>query len=318
MSQAILKMFCDRRVAFIGEYSEVNRIAKICQKWDDTYLVVQELFDDGLNFYNHCMSLYIQNDGRAWRAMEDLFRRTKEQGKTAKTVWKKEAYFRKGFWKIIHDNPQLAEDEKAEARKSHDIDNFQVDSALCNWWMQYYFDEFDPALKVKIKLYNICEDYAEIVTNALAMERRMKGNRTEPKLTLPCSETELKVHARDECFLRFEWDNLSNAYEMMERLKQWGWQSNSGKYWDHTTPVRKRLKRMFPNARIECMNTRESMNGDANNWFYIYFNWKPKDFSWAQVRKAERAVKELVFPHIKQFRPAAVPKKYQVVTLTMA
>lgn len=309
MSAAIIKMFADERIAYVGD--EAARMNALIQKWDSIWTRVEYLFDDGLTYPNHSMSLSLQQDARAWAAMEDLFRRTKLQGKTKKTIWKKEEYFRRGFWKVLQDNPQLAKIEKENDLKddTEESDRFWVDSSLASWWLNYYFAEHDPEMQHQVPLYTINEGYAEIIRNARKMERRMKGNRTEPVLTLPTSETELHVAAREKCWLKFEWDELSNAAHMMGKFE-------AQKYnWDKDEKLLAKLKLMFPHASIECMDTVQNLYGDSNNWFYVYFHWEPEHFSWAQVRKAEKAVRKIMYPLLGKFRPSTEPKKYHVVTL---
>lgn len=313
---SVLRFFADRRVAYVGP--EAKRLNDLVQKWDSCHSCIEELFDDGLTFPNHCMSLYIQQDTRAWRQMEELFCKTKLQGKTKKTIYKKEEYFRKGFWKIIKDNPDLAKLEHEQDKEENKPweERFHVDESLCLWWLNYYFSEHDPEMQHQVPLYTIEPSYAAIIATAKNLERRMRGNRTEPVLTLPTSETKLVVQAWEECYLMFEWDNLSNAAYMMDLFRQDGWTASDGQHFDWTKAPRKKLNRMFPHARIDTMNTPTNLYGDKNDWFYIHFNWKPEHFSWAQVRKAEKAVREIVFPKLGKFRPSTEPEKYQVVTLT--
>jgi hypothetical protein len=302
-------MFGDQGVAYVGPGA--GFVNALVQKWGSVYTKVEDLFDDGLTYPNHCMSLYIQQDSRAWAAMENLFRRTKLQGKTKKTIWKKEEYFRKGFWKIVKDNPQLA---KIEGENDH-TDNtdwdeqFRVDSSLASWWLNYYFSEHDPEMCHEVPLYTINDKCAEIIRNAKKLEKRMRGNRTEPVLTLPTSETKLHVTSKDKCWLKFEWDGLSNAPYMMGKFaaRQYSW--------DKDKPLLAKLKKMFPHASIKCMDTPSNLYGETNNWFYIYFHWEPEQFSWAQVRKAEKAIQKFMFPLLGKFRPSTEPQKYQVVTL---
>jgi hypothetical protein len=156
----------------------------------------------------------------------------------------------------------------------------------------------------EVPIYTINDGYAEIIRNAKKMEKRMRGNRTEPVLTLPTSKTELHVAAREECWLKFEWDRLSNAATMMGKFE-------AQKYnWDKDEHLLAKLKKMFPHARIECMDTPSNLDGDTNDWFYVYFHWKPEHFSWAQVRKAEKAVKKIMFPLLGKFRPSSEPEQY--------
>jgi len=317
MSHAILRMF-QGAIAFIGPETEVRRADLLVNKWDAIHTKVQTIFDDGLTYCNHCMSLYIQHDASCWRDMEDLFRRTKLQGKTAKTIRKKADYFTKHFWKVLHRHPDLAKIERENDFKNGTPwdEQFRVDSSLCIWWMNYYFATHDAELNVPpFPLYTVEEDHAKILANAKKLERRMKGNRKEPKFTIKASEVKLEVQARDDCWIKFEWDDLSNACELMGLFETSGWTARDGTHYDHTKAPRKKLNKMFPHAEIECMDTPSNLYGDTNNWFYVYFHWKPEHFSWAQVRKAERAMKELVVPRLGTFRPADKPKKYQVVTL---
>lgn len=318
MNSSVVRFYADRRIAYVGP--DAQHKVNLANKWGGVYNRIEPLFDDGLSYSNHCMSLYLQNDSKAWREFVALCERTKQQGKTVKTVWKKEEYFRKGFWKVIHDNPQLAKIEKEESKTLPYEEQFCCDSALCSWWLQWYFDNYDAELKIKVVLYAVDEDYAQIIRNAEAMEKRMKGNNTPPELKLfAASEKKLDVDSARDCVLKFEWRRMDfgEACRLMELCKKWIYRSHDGSISDWSGTIRKKLRKMFPKCDISCMDTPYNLYQEKNNWFYIYFTWEPKDFSFAQVRKAERAVKKLICPHIKKpFLPEGEEEPYQIVTLS--
>lgn len=306
---AILRIY-QGDIAFIGPEIECNRLALLLKKWDSVYTRVETLFDDGLTYRSHCMSLNLQNNASTWRDMENLFERTKKQGKTVKTIKNKIRYFNHEFPKIIrkHINLLVKNEEPLG-----DGEYYWWDSGLTNWWLNYYFGTYDKELEAKVFLYTINDRAAEMVKNALVMERNNRGNGEEPKFVVQASEIKVHKSTQQDCYVKFEWSKLSNAGEMMNHFNfyKFSWGS------EQISNARKKLRSMFPHARIECMNTHENLYQQKNDWFYIYFRWAPARFTWAQVRKAEQAVKKLVVPKLGTFRPANEPEKYSVVTLKM-
>lgn len=61
----IVRLF-GNNVVFVGDWGECRRLEKIAHKWGNMPAETSELFDDGLTYDNHCMSLYIQNDSHCW------------------------------------------------------------------------------------------------------------------------------------------------------------------------------------------------------------------------------------------------------------
>ncbi len=317
---AILRIFLGE-VAYIGTQSECNRYKSILEKWGREWNVDSlAIFDDGLTYYSHCLSLYIQNDREAWRDMLNIFERTKTQGKTDKTIEKKVKYFQHHFGILLR---------KHRARlilNEEDRHEFEDDEGLHRWWTNYYFSTYDNTLNFKpIELYQVGDQSKEVLENVLALDGNNKGNATPPKFTVAASEIEVRV--RDNtldgqyCWVKFEWDVMDDSYRLMDLFKHSGWRSNDGKWWDNSGNLRKKLNKEIRSLKcstVETMNTPQNLYQQANNWFYIYFYWKPKDFTWARVKKAEQIVKKLVIPQLKRpFRPMNEPEKYSVVTLSM-
>lgn len=318
MSQSILRAFLHKDILFLGDSTEASRIASLVNKWTDLGIEPEVLFDDGLIFNDHCLSLYLQNDSRAWSGFESLCARTLKQGKTLKTLRKKRDYFHKGFLKLIHDNPQLfqAEREQEEREGVSYPDRFSYSHGLVNWWFNYYLRICDSGMNAEpVEIYPITDKDSLrhknfIIENAKALERNTRGNVKPPVFTVPASEIKMDVRAStDECWIEFRWERLSNAWEMMGKF-------DAQQYsWDHDKPSLVKLKKAVPKARIECMDTPSDMYGGTNDWFYVWFHWDTKEFSWAEVRKAEQAIKKLVSPSLKTFRPSTEEEKYSVVTL---
>lgn len=309
---AILRVY-QGDIAFIGDEVECNRLALLLNKWDNVYTVVQTLFDDGLSYRNHCLSLNIQNNSAPCNDLENLFERTKKQGKTVKTIRNKIDYFRHEFRKLIRKHFDVLTKHEEPLQ---DGEYYWWDESLSNWWLNYYFNTHDKELGApEIPLRLLSEGAVEMVKNALVMERRNRGNAEIPKFTVKVSESKVRLSTHEDCFVKFEWDELANAAEMMGLFEVNGWTARDGKHFDWTKEPRKKLNKMFPHARIETMNTPTNLYQQSNKWFYIYFHWKPEYFSWAQVRKAEAAVKKLIVPKLGKFRPEDRPKQYQVVTL---
>jgi len=312
---AILRIFLGE-VAYIGTVAECNRYKSILEKWGREWNVDSlPLFDDGLTYHSHCLS----HDSSAWRDMLDIFERTKKQGKTDKTIEKKVKYFQHHFQLLVRKHRArliLHEENRHE---------FEDDEGLRRWWTNYYFATFDDVLNFKpIELYKVGDKSKEVLENVLALDGNNRGNAKPPKFTVAASEIEVKVRdhtfGRENCWVKFEWDNTDDAFNLMNLFKKDGWQSRDGKWWDNSGNLRKKLNTAIKEMKcsVDTMNTPYNLYQQANNWFYIYFHWHPKDFTWARVKQAEQIVKKLVVPQLKRpFRPMNEPKKYSVVTLSM-
>lgn len=319
MNQSILRAFISKDILFVGKRAVVNAISRLINKWSDLDTSPEILFDDGLIYNDHCLSLYLQNDSYAWAEFKKLCERTKKQGKTLKTLQKKRTYFTKGFNKLISNNPQLlqVEREKEKAEGTSYCDRFSYSEGLVNWWFNYYLQVYDAKMNADpVEVYPIThndllrsKDF--IIGNANALEKNNRGNVKPPKFTVSTSKINMDVRATtDECWIEFRWERLSNAAEMMGKFQ-------AQKYrWDHDKPSLTKLKKAVPNARIECMDCLSDMYGNSNNWFYVCFHWNTHNFTWAEARKAEQAVKKLVSPHLGTFRPSTEKEKYSVVSLT--
>jgi hypothetical protein len=327
MRQSMLRFFADRRVAMIGDSVEVRRAAQLVSKWDGASHEVEDFMDDGLTFESHCMSLYIQNDRQAWTEMEQLFAKTKEQGKTSKSNWRKAEYFRRGFSQIMkRHSSRLCEYERQQDKEENRqyLERFRYDGyELCNWWINYYFAQHDAEMQWKpLESYTVSEDYSEMITNAKTLEKKCKGITNPPDLVplVECSEIETHIDTRGKVYVSFEWADMNHgeACHLMGAFKSGGWTSRDGTYYDHTEPLRKKLNKAFPHCSFQIMDTPSNLYGDNNNWFYIYFKWKPEHFSWAQIKKAAKWCQKHVRSRIKQpFRAYGVDPKYSVVTLVM-
>jgi len=301
--QGFLRLFGD--IAFRGNLRDCHYFDGLVNKWDCINTKVQELMDDGLTFESHCLSLYIQQDKTVWDGILEIFEKTRKQGKTIKTIRNRKDYFYKHFSKWVgrHSTRLLAAELEECKDKPYD-EKFRYDEGLVAWWWNYYLGEYekDIAACAMAELYPVT-DHQEVIVNAVMMDKRMKGNRTEPKFTCPASYIKLCVQAREKPYVLFEWRKLSNASEMMGKF-------DAKRYdWDADEPALKKLKKLVPKAVIDCMDTPQNLYGDTNDWFYVYFHWEPKDFSFAQVRKAERAVKQLIVPKLGTFKRVKNPTK---------
>lgn len=307
---AILNLFGDAKTAFIGPAGECHRLAALLNgKWDRVRTEVLDLFEDGLTYANHCANLYIQNDGEVCREMEELFTKTKLQGKTAKTIWKKEIYFRNGFSRIMtkHDSRLFAYERQENKGKPYD-EQFRYDSSLSRWWNNYYFAEYEKELNYKpLALYPIFEEYAVTVRNAVIMDNRMKGNGTRPKLNLfKYSEAELRVEARGTSSLTFEWKEMNHG-EVRSLVNTFEEYISPTFHSDWSKPLNKKIRKALPNCEVSFSEYYEDHHHCPWHEFYVCFSWKPEHFSWTQVMKAQRAVKKFVVPLIKHpFKPMEI------------
>ncbi len=311
---AILRIF-QGTVAFKGEDYECRNMDRLLQKWDNIRTEIEALFDDGLTFGSHCMSLYIQQDREAWRAMLELFEKTKAQGKTAKTIEKKKYYFRDGFRKIMRKHAhRLFEHEELQ----EDGEPLRYDEGLWIWWLNYYFAEHDKELGApEYELYPIDPDSADVIKSAQTLERNCHGNNTPPPIPFPASERKIELEARGKSHLWLEWKKMDfgQACRLMDLCEEHITHWRDGETSDYSGKFRKQLKRLLPNCEIDSMDTKYNLYGDSNNWFYINFAWESKHFTWAQVKKALKFVKENIKPRISKFLPEGVEEPYHVVTL---
>lgn len=315
---AILRVL-NGEIAYIGTHSECNLRKCLLEKWGRCWNVdSMVLFDeDGLTYYSHSISLYIQNDQRAWQDMLELFEKTKQQGKTNKTIEKKVKYLQHGIGKLLYNHRTrliLQEEDRHE---------WHADEGFYRYWINYYFATYDGEMNfTPILLYQVGEQSKAILENVETLESNNHGIVTPPKFTVPASEIEVKIvdHAFDgaDCYVKFEWDETDDASHLMGLFKKDGWKSNNGEWCDMSGEQRLKLEKLIKGlkCKVETMNTPTNLYQQSNKWFYIYFHWQPKDFTWKRVKKVEKIIKELVVPYLKnKFRPANEPKKYSTMTI---
>lgn len=296
---AVLYFFWHGGPGFIGPVSECHRLAHLLNKWDSIDYDIKPLFDDGLTYGEHCMSLYLESDKSAWGEMEDLFVRTKKQGKTSKSNRRKETYFRKGMAAILN--------RHASRLLSVVEDAFRYSQfSLATSYLNYYFQEYDRGMDwVPLTHYCIDPERKKIIENAEILEKRCRGQRIPPKFAeVNCSEVKLHIAAREDIYLKFKWKKSQMAGAVMGLLEDRAWTSRDGTHFDSSHPIRKKLKKLFPRCSLSTMDTPTNLYGDTNDWFYIYFKWKPEHFNWREVQRAAKFTKKNIEPLFKgKFQP---------------
>lgn len=293
-------LYIYNHLALIDTHHECLRMEQLIKKWHPCFTKFEQLMHDGLTHNDHVISLMLENDRRAWGEIEKLFASTKLQGKA---VNHKEKHFRHGFRLICkrHVNRLIAEYNLDLSEQTfwdpdaswdpNAILGFKQTNAVENSFLNYYFAEYDNKVGwVPVPLYQIDDRFnmVNIMRGVEALEHNL-ANGTPINLTTSATSQKLLLNG-NECFLWFEWINLTNdvACNLINLIKdsKWGW--------DKPSELWTKFVEEFPNVSISASNEVDT------NWYFIKFTWNPTNFTWKQAQKVHDFVKKYIEPEIKR------------------
>jgi hypothetical protein len=189
-----------------------------------------------------------------------------------------------------------------------DGEPLRYDEGLWRWWLNYYFAEHDPEMQwQEIPLYTIDPENNQTVVNCQTLERVTGGKADIPKIPFEATIKKIELEGRNGVHFFVEWRDMNwhKACRLMDLCEEHFITWRAGDVSDYSGKFRKQMRKLLPNCKIDSMDVKQNLYGDENRWFYLNFEWEPEHFSWAQVRKALKFVKEKIVPLVGEYRKKA-------------
>jgi hypothetical protein len=281
-----------------GSHEEMSRIMDLYAKWDELDgMHVVQLFDDGLEYEAHCINLILENDKPFYDDLQDLYRRTKKQGKTPKTAEKKIEYFKKSFGKIWYKH----RNRLFNIQENQELYDYAWDNRA---WLErlnlnQYFIECDPGMiNEYFPIYKGCNDYFPCSIEGLNKLENSAGGISKP-ITFDVGCTKIKIGLRladwdrkreSYMWVKFNWEGLQTAPHDVNREFE---------YYD----LKAKLMDRIPGVSfLDHMDRMSNLYGSANKWEDIYITWPVDKWTWDSFQQANDAMKELIVPLLGTYR----------------
>jgi hypothetical protein len=289
-------------LVYVGDASEARRIASSLSKIKYAKLQEYPIYEDtGLDHRDANMVFVMENDQTTMYLIHDLCRKTKKQGKTAKTITKKAEYFAHRLNNIIRNANGRYWRTLRQSDQNAEKPSFNQ-AAVTAYWLDWYFAEYDKELKApKHEPYTTSVD-----VSSLCRAADLYGTRPE---SIPAKCSKIEIHLFTNCCsVCIEWNNCKAGPRLARELERpkYGWQ--------HEPLKRQDLLRIVSGYDAEArltstMDTPQNLYGLNNDFYYVRVLWQAEKFTWEKAQGALDKIQEMLLPELGEFKEGC---KYEV------